>query len=210
MSEMEDHDSNASRTDDTARTSRRGFLGACATTGLLLGTTVPGSGRTAVGETPATKRAEVRGRPDAARAEDPAAAESTTTPTDGASVSFTDQTSDGETVTVDSATLPEDGFIAIYETRAGGDAPAERVVGVSEYLPSGTHENVEITLFDVPGADFDRTRLSADRRLLAVAHQDTDTNRQFEFVSSGGTQDPPFVAGGERVADVACVSVRRC
>ncbi|MFC4552739.1 MULTISPECIES: DUF7282 domain-containing protein [Halorussus] len=208
---MEDHDSNASRTDDTARTSRRRFLGACATTGLLLGTTVPGSGRTAVGGTPATKRVDGRRRSAAAaRAEDPAAAESTTTPTDGASVSFTAQTSDGETVTVDSATLPKDGFVAIYETRAGGDAPAERVVGVSEYLPSGTHENVEITLFDVPGADFDRTRLSTDRRLLAVAHQDTDTNRQFEFVSSGGTQDPPFVAGGERVADVACVSVRRC
>jgi PGF-CTERM protein len=68
----------------------------------------------------------------------------TTTTTDEqanetATVSFDDQQFDGESVTVESATLPDGGFAVVY------DSGVERV-GHSEYLEPGDHENLTVSL----------------------------------------------------------------
>lgn len=54
-------------------------------------------------------------------------------------VVFEDQTANGTTVTVASATLPNGGFILIHNESGA-------VIGQSNYLEPGTHENVEIEL----------------------------------------------------------------
>ncbi|WP_458208645.1 DUF7282 domain-containing protein [Haladaptatus sp. NG-SE-30] len=54
-------------------------------------------------------------------------------------VVFEDQTVNGTTVTVASATLPNGGFILIHNESGA-------VIGQSNYLEAGTHENVEIEL----------------------------------------------------------------
>ncbi|WP_433633570.1 DUF7282 domain-containing protein [Halomicrococcus sp. NG-SE-24] len=54
-------------------------------------------------------------------------------------VAFQDQTVNGTTVTVASATLPNGGFILIHNESGA-------VIGQSNYLEPGTHKNVEIEL----------------------------------------------------------------
>jgi len=56
-------------------------------------------------------------------------------------VAFDDQGSDGTTVVVRSATLPEGGFIVIHDASGA-------VLGHSEHLEVGMHSNVEATLDD--------------------------------------------------------------
>ncbi|WP_276272921.1 DUF7282 domain-containing protein [Haloarcula litorea] len=106
-----------------------------------------------------------------------------------ASVIVTDQESDGETVTVDSVTLSEGGFVAIHLNNASGD-----VIGASEYLESGTHEDVEITL--------DSTR-SEDFTAVAMPHLDTDGDETYDFPDNDG----PYTANGSAVTDDAAITV---
>lgn len=128
--------------------------------------------------------------------------------TDGnASVSFADQSSAGTTVTVDSATLPEGGFVTIHDSGLLNDAVIDSVIGVSEYFEAGTYENVTVTLFDVPGADFAESSLATDETLIAMPHLDTNANQTYDFVATNGTDDGPYVADGEAVVDIANVTV---
>ncbi|MBX0322366.1 hypothetical protein EGH21_04895 [Halomicroarcula sp. F13] len=70
------------------------------------------------------------------------------------SVTFDDQESDGTTVTVSNVTLPDGGYVVVHdELLQDGDA-LNSVIGVSEYLEPGQYDEVTVTLFDVPGADF--------------------------------------------------------
>ncbi|UWG47957.1 S-layer-forming halobacterial major cell surfaceglycoprotein [Halanaeroarchaeum sp. HSR-CO] len=125
-----------------------------------------------------------------------------------ANVTFEDQTSNGTTVVVDEVHLSDGGFVAIHESAslAEGDAVGS-VIGVSEYLTPGTHENVTVTLFDVPGADFDGTSLDADTDLTAMPHVDSNDNMAFEFVSEEGAEDGPYTEDGEAVVDDASVTI---
>jgi len=119
-----------------------------------------------------------------------------------ASVTFDNQSSDGTTVVVKSVTMSEGGFVAIHN--ASGP-----VIGVSEYLTAGTHENVEITLFDVLGQDFaEGMSLEEDQTLIAMPHLDTNGNDEYEFVSSGGSEDGPYTEDGGAVVDPASVTIK--
>ena len=123
--------------------------------------------------------------------------------TDNASVTLADQDSDGTTLTIESVTLPEGGFVAIHdETLLEGNVVGS-VVGVSEHLDPGTHENVTVTLFDVPGAEFDETELTESQALIAMPHLDTNGNQTYDFVTTDGEADGPYVtdAGDPVVAD---------
>lgn len=61
-----------------------------------------------------------------------------------ATVSFPDQVlGSNDTVTVESATLPDGGFLVVYN-QSGAQ------VGNSEYLANGTHENVTVSLSQAP------------------------------------------------------------
>jgi hypothetical protein len=128
-----------------------------------------------------------------------------------ASVSFNDQTSEGgATVNVRSVYVPEDGYVAIHDSTLLDDPPqvAGSVIGVSEYLEAGVHNGLEITLFDVPGKDFDDDMvLEGDQLLIAMPHEETNMNEEYNFLTSGGTEDGAYTKGGDPVVDPAAVAV---
>lgn len=122
----------------------------------------------------------------------------------GASIDLGDQTSNGRSVTVDSVTLPEGGFVSIqdptnftnFDDGSDEDDPFNRsiesffgrtILGASAYLGSGTHENVEVEL-DIP--------FEGKTRLLAMAHKDTSEGESFDYVDSLGEEDAPYIFSG--------------
>lgn len=116
---------------------------------------------------------------------------------EAASVTFDAQTSGGHTVTVDSVTLPEGGFVTIHDSSVQDGETFASVVGSSAYLGPGTHDNVTVTL-DEP--------LSETESLVAMPHKDTDGDQIYEFVSANGNADGPYVADGGAVVDAAEVT----
>ena len=115
-----------------------------------------------------------------------------------ASVTFDAQTSGGYTVTVDSVTLEDGGFVTIHDASVTEGDVLASVVGSSDYLEAGTHENVTVRL-DQP--------VSEDATLVAMPHKDTDGDRVYEFVSTSGGADGPYTADGSAVVDTADVTV---
>ena len=125
-----------------------------------------------------------------------------------ATVTFSDQTTDGTSVTVDSVNVSDGGFVVIHDDSLLEGEVTGSVIGVSEYLEPGETENVTVTLFDgVPGATFDQTELSEDETLIAMPHRDTNANETYDFVATNGSEDGPYVANGSAVTDSANVSV---
>jgi hypothetical protein len=118
-----------------------------------------------------------------------------------ASVAFDNETAaSGETtVTVDSADLPDGGFVVIHDANlTAGAGAVESVIGNSVYLEPGVNEDVEITL--------DR-ELTENQTLVAMAHRDTDGDETFDFVSSDGSTDGPYTAQGQAVTDSAELTI---
>jgi len=119
-----------------------------------------------------------------------------------ASVTFDDQTAeDRQTVTVASVSLPEDGYVAIHDSTLLDDPPqvTGSVVGMSEYLEAGDYTDLDVTLFDVSGADFPAdTSLTGAPLLIAMPHQETSgnqetsSNQEYNFPTSGGNADGPY------------------
>ncbi|USZ67114.1 hypothetical protein NGM10_10270 [Halorussus salilacus] len=117
---------------------------------------------------------------------------------DQADVTINEQESDGEQVVIESATLPEGGFVTIHdETLLEGDALGS-VVGVSTYLEAGTHEDVTITL---------GRPLAETQTVIAMPHYDDNENQVYDFIISGGGVDAPYTSDGEAVVDDATVTV---
>lgn len=123
------------------------------------------------------------------------------------SVTFEDQTSDGTTVTVADVTLSDDGYVAIHDSSLLDGNVVGSVIGVSEYQEAGTYEDLNVTLFDVPGAEFNETELTENDTLIAMPHEETGNNTTYDFVATGGMEDGPFVADGQPVTDSAAVTV---
>lgn len=126
-----------------------------------------------------------------------------------AMVAFDDQTTDGTTVHVAEAMLPEGGFVTIHDSSLlDGDALGS-VIGVSDALESGEVTDLEVPLFgDVPGTDFDREMLETDETLIAMPHLDSNESGEYEFVESEGEVDGPYVDdAGDPVVDDAMVTV---
>ncbi|PSQ19479.1 hypothetical protein BRD00_01650 [Halobacteriales archaeon QS_8_69_26] len=115
-------------------------------------------------------------------------------------VRIEDQTpTNPQIVTVEHARLPEGGFVTVHDASPIG-RESSTVLGSSGYLPPGDHVPVRITL---------EKPLAEDVELAAVVHRDTDRDRRFDFVRSGGAVDAPYAVGGDPVADVAQVSIGR-
>jgi hypothetical protein len=115
-----------------------------------------------------------------------------------AAVTFEDQESDGETVTVANATLPEGGFVVIHDaTLLDGDAVGS-VVGVSDYLAPGEASDINVSLNET---------LTESQTLIAMPHLDDPTNFQYDFVTSNGTEDPPYTVNETAVTDDANITV---
>ncbi|WP_407036744.1 DUF7282 domain-containing protein [Halovalidus salilacus] len=116
-----------------------------------------------------------------------------------ASVTFEDQESNGTSVVVDEVTVNEGGFVAIHNSSLlAGDAIGS-VIGSSEYLEEGTHEDVEVELNE---------SLEENETLVAMPHQDTNDNEENDFVETEGEEDGPYLnASDEPVIDDAVVTV---
>ena len=117
-----------------------------------------------------------------------------------ASITLANQTRDGRSVSVASATLPDGGFVVLEEAGPNGS-----VVGVSLPLGPGTHEG-RVTLRDVPGATPNVTRLGANTTLVATLHRDSDGDGRFDGLVAPDT-DGAYTANGTPVADRARVTV---
>lgn len=116
----------------------------------------------------------------------------------GSAITFDDQESSGESVFIQSATLPQSGFVVIYDSSRSGNE-TEQVIGASYPLSAGTSDNIRIPL-DEP--------MNGSKSLTAVIHTDSNGNDQFDYVSSNGQQDPPLTQGDRRIVDIATVSVQ--
>jgi hypothetical protein len=110
---------------------------------------------------------------------------------DCASVTFSDQTTAGDTVTVDSVTLPDGGFVVVH-------TPDHGTLGVSDFLAAGTHTDVTVTLDDP---------LSTDRRLQAMAHRDTNGNETYDHGRCAPDTDGHYTCDGDAVAAFAAIRV---
>jgi len=110
-----------------------------------------------------------------------------------ATVTFTDQTMQGDSVVVDSVSMSDGGFVVVHARDADG-----AVVGHSRYLDSGTHEAVTIQL-DGTYAD--------EMELFAVTYLDSDGDGQFD-APPGESADQPYIGTGSRVFDRATVTTR--
>ena len=117
-----------------------------------------------------------------------------------ASIAVANQTRDGQSVFVTSATLPDGGFVVLEEAGPNGS-----VVGVSLPLGPGTHEG-RVTLRGVPGAAANVSRLGANTTLVATLHRDTDGDGRFDGLVASGT-DGAYTANDTPVADRARVTV---
>ncbi|WP_255151580.1 DUF7282 domain-containing protein [Halorarius halobius] len=110
-----------------------------------------------------------------------------------AAVRFDNETTAGETVTVESVSLSEGGFVVVQNRT--GETPNE-VRGASTYLPPGNHSNVVVPLS--PGID-------ADATLYAQVYTDTNGDRRFRFDDTGGDVDDPYLTddGNVMASDAA-------
>ncbi|AHG00537.1 hypothetical protein HALLA_18830 [Halostagnicola larsenii XH-48] len=110
-----------------------------------------------------------------------------------ASIEFDDQQSDGTNVTVSSVSVSEGGFVVVSDSNGN-------ILGVSDYLGSGSHENVTVNQTD---AD-DREMLG---QLTATAHQDTTNNETYAYNETDGEEDQPYIEDGFPVSDTASVTM---
>jgi hypothetical protein len=121
-----------------------------------------------------------------------------------ASISLSNQTSNGTTVTVDGATLPNGGYVAVHEGSYNGSNATETLVGATGYLDAGSYENVTVAL---DGGN-DSTPIDSGH-ISVVVHRDTDGDRAFQYVPSDGAEDRPVRVNGSAVADTASLTVER-
>lgn len=100
-----------------------------------------------------------------------------------ASLSALETTSDGQSVYLDSASLSDGGYVAVYEGDSLDDDEAQ-LLGHTEYLPPGSHSEIFVPL--------QYGSIDSDQSVILVAHQDTNGDEQFDF-------QPPYRSGGSQV-----------
>ena len=107
---------------------------------------------------------------------------------------------EGDTIVVDGSSFPENGgFIVLHdqdELQNQGAIPS--IVGVSEYLGPGIHNEVKVALDE---------SISETTTLGAMPHQDTNGNQEYDFESSGGTEDGPYTLESSPVIDFGTLDV---
>ncbi len=140
----------------------------------------------------------------------PAVAQSQQVQTPNATMVFTDQTTNGTTVQLNSVNLSQGGFVAIHNASltAENDTVGS-VIGVSERLSPGPHQDVQVRLYAVAGREFNQSRLRTNESLTAMVHFDSNENGQFDFVRTNGSVDGPYVEGTQAVVESAEISVSR-
>lgn len=112
-----------------------------------------------------------------------------------ASLTLSDQSGDGTSVTVDAVELPSAGFIAVHGDGGGSPGP---VIGVSDLLPAGTSDGVVVALDDP---------LTATGTVFPMVHIDTDGNGVYEFGAVEGVDGPGVTAEGDVAVGPVAVTV---
>ncbi len=110
-------------------------------------------------------------------------------------VSLANQTINGSTITVESVTLSEPGFVVLDSTGPGEESVLEEsTIAVSKRLDAGTHQNVSLRVNQSPpGGVANQTTLNSTGTYEAVLYRDSNNNSRFEFITSGRATDRPFV-----------------
>ncbi len=111
-----------------------------------------------------------------------------------AAVSLSTQDTVGDKVLLEQVRLDDGGFVAIHDSSVTDEDPVESVIGVSEYLQSGSREELVVDL-DTP--------LESATSLIAIPHRDSNGSQEFDFVGSGGDQDGLY---RDRAGDVITAS----
>jgi flagellar protein FlaJ len=101
-----------------------------------------------------------------------------------ASMVLSTQTTTDASITIESVSMSDGGFIVLHEGEEGG-----AVIGRTAYLQPGTHRNVVVDLYDRPPDQF---------TVVAVPHLDTNDNQQFDY--TGGEVDRTYPKGSYQVA----------
>ena len=95
-----------------------------------------------------------------------------------------DQSSDGKTLTIDQAVFNgQNGFVAIHSDAGGAPGP---VIGVTDLLNAGTHDDITITLTQP---------LEASATVFPMLHTDSDKDGKYTFPGPDG----PAMVGGKVV-----------
>lgn len=131
-----------------------------------------------------------------------------------ASVTFYNQSVGNEQLTVASTEMEKGGFVTMHDTRLLDGVGAGSIIGVSEYLDPGKHENVTVPLFNEP-LETDKEELRENQILIAVPHLDTNENQEFDFLPSDPGQDVAYTEGPQAIGglpndgvnDIAWVTV---
>jgi hypothetical protein len=100
-------------------------------------------------------------------------------------------------VSVASVTMHEGGFVTLHDASLLDGAVLDSVVGVSDKLGPGTHEDVQVSLDEAP---------EGEAQLIAMPHKDTNGNDAYDFVTSEGSADGPYVTGEGAIVHVASVA----
>lgn len=98
-----------------------------------------------------------------------------------------------------SVTLPQGGFVVVHGEQylQPQNDPVTSAIGLSMYLPAGTHQNVTVALTN--------GSVQQPQTLVAIPSRDTNQNQTYDYVTSGGFQDVPYT-DGEAITDQASVS----
>jgi membrane-bound metal-dependent hydrolase YbcI (DUF457 family) len=120
-----------------------------------------------------------------------------------ATVTLSNQSAADGTLTVARVRLPHGGWVIVHnQTYIAENDPLTSVVGRSKYLSAGVHRNVTVRL--------DQS-LTRSQTVAAVAYRDTNGNKRYDYLRSGGVDDAAYVnrssGNATLVTDRAHVSV---
>lgn len=129
-----------------------------------------------------------------------------------ATVTFANQTTNGSTITVQSVTLPQSGYVALQSSAYadGLQSAEESTIAVSKRLSAGTHRNVTITVSNAPPGNapgLNRSQVNETTTFGVAAYADTNGNQRFDYVRSFGESDTLLANNGSTVTDTARVRV---
>lgn len=137
-----------------------------------------------------------------------------------AEITFDDQRTDCKRVVVESAFLPEGGFIDIHDAERNcgpsGCFPHGYPLGATGWLEPGWHEDITIALFsDVRCIEWEeKDCLDEPREMCAMPHENTTDDRSFVHYCTHGEEDTPYTCPPESeppediVQDCATVTSR--
>lgn len=122
---------------------------------------------------------------------------STVANSSNASVTLANQTTNGSTVQIESATLPDGGFVVLTNDPYSQIGLLQgSIIAVSEPLPSGTHNNISLRVQNSPPGGYINTSMLNTTGGYAVGvHRDTNHNDRFDFITSVGSEDGAYISG---------------